>query len=284
MEAFPRGKVCSNDHGEFIAIEKRVACSGAGPGWAGIPGAHERIAANLRLVHGIGPVTEARLKNEGYLSVYMLTEHERWCDGARCAIEWIENRDWSSLLSRRASDVGLLGMCNPENTVFLDIETTGLSATAPLFMVGMLIPDDDGLRLCQLFARNYDEETAVLDETVKLLADAQAVVTFNGRSFDVPFIRRRLAYYGRDDAFEGLVVDLLSHARRRFRNELPDCRLATIQTTILSTPRCDDIPGELIPQVYQTFVRTGDAELVLPIIDHNEWDLVAMADLLPLLV
>ena len=45
----------------------------------------------------------------------------------------------------------------------------------------------------------------------------------------------------------------------------------------------NDIPGYMIPEVYQTFVRTGDAGLVLPIIDHNELDLIAMADLLPLL-
>lgn len=279
--AFPRGNTCQNSSGECIVIERQVA--GSGPGWLGREGAAERVAANLRLVKGVGPVTEAKLRAEGYNNVYDLQSHPRWGPAAAVAVEWIEARDWASLLSRRASDLGLLEMCDPEHTVFLDIETTGLTASAPLFMVGMLLPEPDGFRLCQLFARDYDEETAVLEETAARLGSAHAVVTYNGRCFDMPYISRRLAYYGRAESFGGLVVDLLAHARRAFRSQLPDCRLTTIQTMILNTPRENDIPGYMIPEVYQTFVRTGDASLVLPIIDHNELDLMAMADLLPLL-
>lgn len=279
--SFPRGATRHNYWGECIAIEKQLA--GSGPGWLGREGAMERVAANLKLVRGIGPVTQSRLHAEGYADLYSLRSHPKWGPAAGQTVDWIEARDWSSLLSRKASDLGLLGMCDPERTVFLDIETTGLTASAPLFMVGMLLPVPGGFKLCQMFARDYDEETAVLEETSSMLASAHAVVTFNGRCFDMPYISRRLAYYGRDDAFRGLVVDLLAHARRAFRSQLPDCRLATIQTTVLKTPRENDIPGYMIPEVYQTFVRTGDARLVLPIIDHNELDLIAMADLLPLL-
>ena len=180
--------------------------------------------------------TERRLRDEGYSDVYSLQEHPRWGSGAQTVIRWIEERDWASLLSRKASDLGLLGLCDPEHTVFLDIETTGLSASAPLFMVGMLLPASSGLRLCQIFARDYDEEPAVLEEAVARLSSAHAVVTYNGRCFDVPFIHRRLAYHGRDEAFTGLVVDLLTHTRRAYRSYLPNCRLATVQTSILGTP------------------------------------------------
>lgn len=279
--AFPRGEIRQNSCGECIVIERQL--TGAGPGWLGREGAAARVAANLKLVKGIGPVTEARLRAEGYHDVYSLQRHPKWGQAACVAVEWIEARDWASLLSRKASDLGLLQMCDPEHTVFLDIETTGLTASAPLFMVGMLLPAPQGFSLCQLFARDYDEETAVLEETAARLSSAHAVVTFNGRCFDMPYISRRLAYYGRGDSFGGLIVDLLAHARRAFRSELPDCRLTTIQAMVLNTRRENDIPGYMIPEVYQTFVRTQDAALVLPIIDHNELDLIAMADLLPLL-
>ena len=283
--SFPRGEVRSNSWGQCVVIEEPLEAPGRPapplPGWIGHPGALESIACNLKLVRGIGPVTERRLRDEGYSDVYSLQEHPRWGSGAQTVIRWIEERDWASLLSRKASDLGLLGLCDPEHTVFLDIETTGLSASAPLFMVGMLLPASSGLRLCQIFARDYDEEPAVLEEAVARLSSAHAVVTYNGRCFDVPFIHRRLAYHGRDEAFTGLVVDLLTHTRRAYRSYLPNCRLATVQTSILGTPREGDIPSELIPELYPTFVRTGDADVILPVIDHNELDLLAMADLLP---
>jgi len=79
-------------------------------------------------------------------------------------------------------------------------------------------------------------------------------------------------------------VDLVWPARRMWNGALPDCKLATVQSIILDCPREGDIPGRLIPEVYVEYVRTGDASLVLPIIDHNELDLLAMAGLLPFLV
>jgi len=81
-----------------------------------------------------------------------------------------------------------------------------------------------------------------------------------------------------------MVVDLVWPARRMWYDTLPNCRLATVQSIVLDCPREGDIPGRLIPEVYVEYVRTGDAGLVLPIIDHNELDLLAMAGLLPFLV
>ena len=134
------------------------------------------------------------------------------------------------------------------------------------------------------FARDYDEEAAVLEEARARLAGARAVVTYNGKSFDMPFISRRMAYYGRCDELEAMVVDLLWPTRRLWHVALPNCKLATVQSMVLDCPRDGDIPGRLIPEVYVEYVRTGDASLVLPIIDHNELDLLAMAGLLPFLV
>ena len=281
---FPRGTPVENAYGECIVIDKAVPIDLGGV-WNGTRLHVSCISNNLQLVYGIGPVTEARLRAEGYNTLYDLLDHPRWRDPARPVIEALDRGDGRELARLGVRDIELLSLCAPDDVVFVDIETTGLVSTCPLFMIGMLCPESTHeLRLVQAFARDYDEEAAVLEEARARLAGARAVVTYNGKSFDMPFISRRMAYYGRSEELEAMVVDLVWPARRMWNGALPDCKLATVQSIILDCPREGDIPGRLIPEVYVEYVRTGDASLVLPIIDHNELDLLAMAGLLPFLV
>lgn len=281
---FPRGVPVENACGECIVIEKTVPVDLCGFWDHGRP--HTScISDNLQLVYGIGPVTEARLRAEGYNNLYDLLEHPRWADLARPVVEALDRGDGRELAGLGVRDVELLSLCGPGDIVFVDIETTGLMSTCPLFMIGMLLPEPTHeLRLVQAFARDYDEEAAVLEEARSRLSHARAVVTYNGKSFDMPFISRRMAYHGCCDELDVVVVDLVWPTRRLWSGTSPDCRLATVQSMVLDCPREGDIPGRLIPEVYVEYVRTGDANLVLPIIDHNELDLVAMAGLLPFLV
>lgn len=276
-----------NQYGSCLLIEKHmpwaedtVRCLEQGPD----------VARNLKLVFGIGPVTEGRLREEGYETLPDLTSHIRWASGARPVIEAIGRRDNAALARCGAADSELLRLCRLDEVVFLDIETTGLSSTCPLFLVGMLrlSSSEDGLELTQVLARDYDEEAAVLKRTCGDILGAKAIVTFNGKSFDVPFIRKRLDYFGMDEMEEGgfsaCVVDLLHQARRRYSEVLPNCKLTTLEEMVLRRPRHDDIPGDLIPAIYSEFVQTQDFSIVLPIIQHNEADLLSLAALLPLLV
>jgi len=70
-------------------------------------------------------------------------------------------------------------------------------------MVGMIIPSDGGLVLHQLFAREYEEEPAVLEETLARLDGARAVVTYNGKRFDMP------SYAGAWHTTEGMTLHRL---------------------------------------------------------------------------
>ncbi len=64
--------------------------------------------------------------------------------------------------------------------VYLDIETTGLDVFSKVTMIGMY----DGTRLV-LLERGKD-----LEHFPKLISKYSMIITFNGRSFDVPFLRR----------------------------------------------------------------------------------------------
>jgi uncharacterized protein YprB with RNaseH-like and TPR domain len=74
-------------------------------------------------------------------------------------------------------------------------------------------------------------------------------------------------------------VDLLHLARRRWRRELPDCKLQTLEQRICGRTRIDDMPGKQIPAAYHQFIRTGFEREMDGILLHNAIDLVTMLDL-----
>jgi uncharacterized protein YprB with RNaseH-like and TPR domain len=168
----------------------------------------------------------------------------------------------------------------PESLLLVDIETAGLTA-APLFLVGALSLAPDGLTLTQYFARGYEEEAALLDAFCRSLASCRMVVTFNGDSFDLPYLRDRAIYHRLPPPIFPDHLDLLPAARRTFRGTVPNCRLQTLEQHVCRRRRAGDVPGDVIPQLYHDFVRTGSWPLLLPVFHHNALDLLTLAELLP---
>lgn len=167
-----------------------------------------------------------------------------------------------------------------EDIVFFDLETTGLSGT-PLFLIGVMGWEDDGLVVTQYFARDYREEAAVLSLFVDDLSRRSLLVSFNGLSFDWPFVASRVAATGLPPVEAPPHLDLLVEARRVWRLTVPDCKLQTLEVHICGhSPRTDDIPGSEIPAAYDQFVRTGDPAQMLTVLKHNYQDLVTLAELL----
>lgn len=167
----------------------------------------------------------------------------------------------------------------PDEIVFLDLETTGLAST-PIFLVGTMECACDGFVFKQYFARDYSEETSILAAISNRLKDARLMVTFNGKSFDEPYMRNRSVATGVSYCAAQTHLDLLHEARARYRRDLPNCKLQTLEQMICGRYREDDIPGSEIPAAYHAFVRTGDASKIQLILQHNLYDLLTMADLM----
>lgn len=168
---------------------------------------------------------------------------------------------------------------DPAELVYLDLETCGLRGM-PLFLAGLMTYADGALTVRQLFARDYAEEAAVVAFAAEIVAGRRALVTFNGRAFDWPYLAERAAIHHLPLAPPAEHLDLLHTARRLWRRHLPNCRLQTLETLICRRYRSADIPGSEIPQAYHDFVRTGNARLMHLIAQHNAMDLLTMAELL----
>ncbi len=168
----------------------------------------------------------------------------------------------------------------PERVLFLDIETAGLSANTYLFLVGLMYANGNGFHVEQVFARDYTEEKGVLLHVYETMSRFDTIVTYNGATFDIPFIRTRMAVHRIPELPPVGSVDLLHASRRVFRETLPNCRLVTVEKHLRGTGREGDIPSRFIPRAYHEFVRTKDARIMRNVAYHNRMDLFTMAVIL----
>ena len=147
--------------------------------------------------------------------------------------------------------------------------------------IGAMTWEDGELVVRQYFARHYGEEPAVLSAFLKQASGPRVLVSFNGKSYDWPYVRMRAAATGVPFHADFAHLDLLHASRRVWGKTLPDCRLQTLEHHVCGCPRrSDDIPGSQIPDAYHEFVRTGDAAKMLTVLEHNLLDLATLARLL----
>jgi uncharacterized protein YprB with RNaseH-like and TPR domain len=177
---------------------------------------------------------------------------------------------------------GLFRRFGYRRMLFLDLETCGLSA-CPVFLAGVCLVGENDLVLRQIFARDYAEERALIHEVARLMSEADFLVTFNGKSFDLPFLRDRAAHHLMTFPAAIPHLDLLWLARRRWKHTLPDCKLKTLEWRVLRRRRAGDVGGHEIPGLYHDYVQRGEAHRLVPVFHHNMLDVVAMVELIPAL-
>lgn len=167
------------------------------------------------------------------------------------------------------------------DVMFFDLETTGLGLRARIFLTGCLYWEGTGLRLHQEFASDLPQEREVLDRLRTRIERRPRLVTYNGRSFDVPLLRRRLSFHSLPPLPDSLVVeDLLHRTRRAHGKGLPNCRLGTVERLVLGKLRGgQDVSGAEAPLRFQDFLATGRRDLLDPVVYHNRIDLTTLAGL-----
>jgi uncharacterized protein YprB with RNaseH-like and TPR domain len=185
--------------------------------------------------------------------------------------------------------LGLLaGGPNPTGRLlFVDLETTGLAGGAGTcaFLVGCGWFDGGTFRIRQFFLSSPPGERGLLHALAEMAADAGAVVTYNGKTFDLPLIETRFLFHRMSTPFAAMThIDMLHAARRLWRSDDDDpdraqgsCRLTAIEETQLGHLREGDVPGFEIPGRYFHYVRTGDARPLDGVLEHNRLDILALA-------
>jgi uncharacterized protein YprB with RNaseH-like and TPR domain len=133
-----------------------------------------------------------------------------------------------------------LAEVEPDTFAFLDTETTGLAGGTGTyaFLVGVGRYDGEDFHLAQFFMRDPAEEPALLWALTDFLGPCQALVTFNGKAFDVPLLNARYITNGETPSLTSTAhLDLLPLARRLWRDRLPSRALGYLEEHILGLTR-----------------------------------------------
>ena len=173
---------------------------------------------------------------------------------------------------------------NPATTVFLDTETTGLSGGAGtyVFLVGLGYFDDSRFVIRQFLMPGLGAEPAHLSALGRLIVRKgfEQLVTFNGKSFDLPILNDRYVLNRLASPFGGLKhLDLLHPSRLLWRRRVGNCSLQGLEKSVLRFYREGDIASHLIPRIFLTFARSGQTHGLRTVLRHNRTDLLSMLSL-----
>ena len=178
-------------------------------------------------------------------------------------------------------------------TVFIDLETTGLSGGAGTvaFLVGCGWFDYGAFQVRQFLLTSFAAERALLAAVAEFFSDADLIVTYNGKTFDVPVMETRWMFHRLSMPLDGVPhFDMLHPARRLWstrgsnggaampsRADEGGCRLTTLERVLFDVTRVGDVPGFEIPSRFFRFLRSGDPRPLEPVLEHNRLDLVSLA-------
>lgn len=247
------------------------------------------LNCNLKLLPGIGIKTEQKLKSRGFNTIESLKNHDGYAGTASKFARNIGGMSYCEILdlldanrySKRCRDniVKSISLVDPENFKFMDIETMGLS-NVPIILIGVAEIRGDKIISSQYFLRDYGDEANVIEAYLEHLDESSVHVTFNGKTFDLPFIKNRCIYNRISADLDLAHLDLMYFAKALWSDELPNCQLQTIEREMFGIKRVDDVPGQYIPDYYKTYIERNNIGPVVPIIEHNAQDIISLASFL----
>jgi uncharacterized protein YprB with RNaseH-like and TPR domain len=204
-DAIP-GKVVSNEQGECYVVS--ASCT-SNFKKATYEESRRIIISDLKVLPGIGPVRELSLRQQGYNTIEDLENHPIWQNEARKFIKMVDKKEvdstqkwlWQRLPKSHPLLHYLAGFCQDQDFAIIDIETLGLSER-PIILLGIAKINKDKICTSQFLLRDIPDEPGAIWALVSQLEPNSSLITYNGRSFDIPYIKQRLAYYGLDSALD----------------------------------------------------------------------------------
>ncbi|MBP3925804.1 MAG: ribonuclease H-like domain-containing protein [Clostridium sp.] len=173
----------------------------------------------------------------------------------------------------------------PEELLFFDIETTGFSGERDrLYLIGCTWFSQGRWQLIQWFADTASAEEELLRAFFSFIKKFRTLIHFNGEGFDLPFLRKRCAYYHLPFSFDGITSLDIYRLVRPYRKllGLEHMKQKNIEH-FLGIAREDLYNGGQLIEVYADYLQSHDDFLYRLLTLHNEDDLKGMPAILPIL-
>ncbi|GHV75727.1 hypothetical protein AGMMS49942_05480 [Spirochaetia bacterium] len=169
-----------------------------------------------------------------------------------------------------------------DDLLFFDLETTGLSTgpgTLAFLAAFGRLTGEDTLKVDQYLLLDYPGEPGFLEAVLGEFAESSLLISYNGKSFDSQLLNTRCIMNGirPPDYYQ---ADLLHPCRQLWKRVLPSCSQGAIETGILGLDRTGDIPGSMAPDIWFSFLKTGEPSELLKVCDHNARDIAGLGGIL----
>ena len=287
-ELYQNQRIIKNEIGEFIEfkwIEDDFPIVDLGK-------SKKKILNNLKTVYYIGENIEKYLLRRGIRNLIDLKTHLRYSHSATKILNLIHERAYKKLKKNRyICDLDLAFCFDLEEILFLDIETLGIY-DSPMIIVGVGYYKDKRFHIDILFARELEEEIAICDHLRKeLLPNFKCFITYNGKTFDIPYIANRFLYYfdknpmisGDEIPYENVNtkyhhIDLYHNCRRKFKGNFLDYTLTNMERELLNLERKNKLPSNLVGTCYRKYLKNPEKYigLIKECIEHNYYDIYAL--------
>ena len=165
------------------------------------------------------------------------------------------------------------------NTTVFDIETTGLFHSRDCIInAGFCSSMGD---VWQNFSEDPADEKRVVSEALERILQADAVITYNGDTFDLPFLLRRAQKYGLCERLPLLwSVDLYRWLKKYWPAavSMKSMSQKSVEEAMgLADRRDDEIPGGDCIPLYNYYLQTKDTKAKDTILLHNADDVRQLA-------
>jgi len=288
-DLFHNHTIVHNSMGQFMEIiwkEEAFQCD------LKLAHSKDKILQNLKTVYYIGENIERQLNKRGVKSLYDLKINLKYNISAHQILDLIENKKYKSLCrNKNIYDLDVAFCFDLEELLFLDIETLGLY-DSPIIMVGLGYFKNNNFEIHILFARDLEEEIAMCEHLkTEILPNYSCFTTYNGKSFDIPYIANRFMYYfddnpmisGDEVPYERCNskfhhIDLYHNCRRKYKGCFEKYTLTYMEEKLLNMKRENELPSSLVGLCYKKYLEAPlrYVGLVKEIIEHNYWDIYSM--------
>mgnify|MGYP002744571003 FL=1 len=167
-----------------------------------------------------------------------------------------------------------------------DIETTGLSAQRgnKIILTACLIPNSTGVTITQFLAENPYEEDRVIMATMDFLKDESIdyLITYNGASFDIPFMKQRLETKNLPYVLNMYEFDLYNFIRSNtgLKSQIGSLSQKNVEQHFgISSNRKDVISGRESVKLFAEYAINQDSVIEKIILTHNREDVLQLCHL-----
>lgn len=176
---------------------------------------------------------------------------------------------------------------NNKKACILDIETTGLNRmNNSIILIGILYVDNksNSIKVKQFFAEHIKEEVKLLNSFKSTISNFDYIITYNGNSFDIPFINQRLSFHNIDFRINiDSSFDLMKIIRKHKKSlNLSNCKLKTVEQQ-LGIKREDKISGKESIHLYFEYMRNKNPNIKDLILKHNFDDIYYLSKVLKII-